>query len=139
MVAFKYPMRHEPLGRSLRFHLFCSLAESQGLSLRAHVCDQHVMMGADGIQGLTECDEITGNELRALVNHLIKGMLAIGPRLTPVNGGGLMRHSLSLDRDLLAIALHGQLLKVRGKSLQVLFVGQHGHGLGTEELVVPNC
>src|SRR5271157_1323029 len=97
------------------------------------------MMRADGIQGLTEGDEITGNELRALVNHLIKGMLAIGPRLTPVNGGGLMRHSLSLDRDLLAIALHGQLLKVRGKSLQVLFVGQHSHGLGTEEIVVPNC
>src|SRR6202158_4954530 len=103
-VAFKYPMRHKPLGRSLRFHLFWILAESQGLSLGAHVCDQHVMMRADGIQGLTECDEITGNELRALVNHLIKGMLAIGP-----NGGGLMRHSLSLDRDLLAIALHGQL------------------------------
>ena len=39
---------------------------------------------------------------------------------------------------MLAVALHGQLLKVCGEALQVLLVGQHRHGLRIEEVVVPD-
>jgi len=40
---------------------------------------------------------------------------------------------------MLAVALHGELLEIGGKALQILFVGKHGDRLGTEEIRVPNA
>ena len=42
-------------------------------------------------------------------------------------------------RDVLAVALHGQLLQVGRESLQVLLVRQHRDRLGAEEIVVPDA
>ena len=39
---------------------------------------------------------------------------------------------------MLAVALHRQLLQIGGEALQVLLVRQHGHGLGAEEVGVPD-
>ena len=39
---------------------------------------------------------------------------------------------------MLAVALHGELLEIGGKALEILLVGQHGDGLGAEEIVVPD-
>ena len=39
---------------------------------------------------------------------------------------------------MLAVALHGELLEIGGEALEILLVGQHGHGLGAEEIVVPD-
>ena len=39
---------------------------------------------------------------------------------------------------MLAVALHGQLLQIGRKALQVLLVGQDRDGLGAEEIVVPD-
>ena len=39
---------------------------------------------------------------------------------------------------MLAVALHGELLEIGGKALQILLIGQHGDGLGAEEIVVPD-
>jgi len=43
----------------------------------------------------------------------------------------------AVDCDMLAVAFHRQLLEVGRETLQVLLVGQDGHGLGPEEVVVP--
>ena len=40
---------------------------------------------------------------------------------------------------MLAVALHGELLEICGKSFQILLVGQYGDGLGAEEIVVPDA
>ncbi len=40
---------------------------------------------------------------------------------------------------MLAVALHGELLEIGRKALQILLVGQHGDGLGAEEVVVPEA
>ena len=40
---------------------------------------------------------------------------------------------------MLAVTLHGELLEIGGKALQILLVGQHGDGLGAEEVVVPDA
>ena len=41
-------------------------------------------------------------------------------------------------RHVLAVALHRELLQVRGEASQVLVVGQHRSGLRAEEIAVPD-
>src|SRR5437867_12826618 len=94
-------------------------------------------MVAERVQRLTEADEIAGDQLRALVNKLVKRVLSIRTGLAPVDGAGLIVHTRAVERDGLAVALHRQLLKVSGKPFEILIVRQHGHGLRAEEVVVP--
>ena len=49
-----------------------------------------------------------------------------------------MLDRVPFERDMLAVAFHRQLLQISGEALQVLLVGQHRHGLRTEEIVVPD-
>jgi hypothetical protein len=44
-----------------------------------------------------------------------------------------------LEVDALAVALHVELLQVRGEAREVLVVRQHGDGGGVEEVVVPEA
>ena len=83
-------------------------------------------------------DKVTGDKPRALMNQLIERVLAVGAGFAPVNRPSLIVHCFPAERDVLAVALHGQLLQIRGKALQVLFVGQDCHRLRAEEIVVPN-
>src|SRR5690349_12609270 len=65
-------------------------------------------------------------------------MLTIGTRLTPVYRPGVVVRRRAVERDALAIALHRQLLEIRGKALQVLVVGQDRDGLSAEEIGIPD-
>src|SRR5580704_19222198 len=65
-------------------------------------------------------------------------MLAVGPWLAPVDCRCLAGHRLSVERNVLAIALHRQLLEVSWETLQVLLVRQDGLSLGAEEIVIPD-
>jgi hypothetical protein len=82
--------------------------------------------------------KVAGDQPRALMNQLIERMLAVGAGFAPVNRAGLVIHFFPVERDVLAVALHRQLLKIRGKAFQVLFVGQNRHRLRAEKVVVPN-
>src|SRR6266481_3320451 len=73
------------------------------------------------------------------MDQLIEGVLAIGSRLAPIDWAGLSAYRRPGDRDVLAVALHRQLLEIGGKALQVLVVGKHRDGLHTKEVVVPNA
>ena len=66
-------------------------------------------------------------------------MLAISARLPPVDGPSVVADLSPIQRDVLAVAFHRQLLQVRRKALQVLVVGQHRHRLGIEEVAVPDA
>ena len=45
----------------------------------------------------------------------------------------------AVQRDVLAVALHRQLLQIGRKALEILLVRQHGDRLGAEEVVVPDA
>ena len=73
------------------------------------------------------------------MDQLIEGMLAVGARLAPIDRAGVVVDPRAVERHMLAVALHGELLEIGGKALQILFVGQDGDGLGAEEIVVPEA
>ena len=55
------------------------------------------------VERFHEADEIARDEPGPLMNQLIKGVLAIGPRLAPVNGTGVTSHLRPFQRDVLAV------------------------------------
>src|SRR5258707_15355376 len=65
-------------------------------------------------------------------------MLPVGSRLSPIDRPGRIGDLGAVERDVLAVALHRQLLKVRGKALQVLLVRQDRNRLSAEEVRVPH-
>src|SRR5215470_7184296 len=66
-------------------------------------------------------------------------MLTVGPRLAPIDRTSLGLDRRPIDRYVLAVALHRQLLEIGREALQVLIVGQHRGGLRAEEVVVPDA
>src|SRR5258705_13556997 len=94
-------------------------------------------MPAKRIERLVKRDEVTGDEPRSLVNQLIEGMLAVGSRFAPINGTRIVAGFVPVESNVLAVALHRQLLQISRESLQVLLVGQHRDGLRAEEIVGP--
>src|SRR5579871_399958 len=136
-VALELAMRHEPIGRALLPDLLGGLAERQCFRLGKDVGKQRVVMGTQRVQRPAESDEVAGDEARPLMDQLIERMLAVRPGLAPVDRTGVVVHGDAIDGHMLAVALHGQLLEIGGKALEVLLVGKHGHGLGAEEIIVP--
>src|SRR5437660_5877995 len=96
-------------------------------------------MPAHWVKSLGEGDEVTRNQARTLVNELIEGMLAVRSRFTPIKRTGLVINLGPVDRNVLSVALHGQLLQIRRKPLQVLLIGKDRDRRRTEEVRVPNA
>src|SRR5580704_7452540 len=65
-------------------------------------------------------------------------MLPVGPRLAPIDRAGLVVGVVAAERDMLAVALHSQLLQIGWKPLQILLIGQDRYGLGAEKVGIPN-
>src|SRR5215467_12175738 len=97
------------------------------------------MVSAERIEGLTEADEITGDELGPLVYQLVEGVLAVRPRLAPDDRPCLIVDGRAIQRHVLAVALHGQLLQIGRKALEILLVGEDADRLRPEEVVVPDA
>ena len=113
------------VGRSLGAHLLLGLAEGERLRLREDVRHEDVVVVADRVQRLPEPDEVDRDELRPLVDELVEAVLAVRPGLAPVDRARLVVDEPPVERDVLAVRLHRQLLEVRGEALQVLAVGHH--------------
>ncbi len=96
------------------------------------------MVSAKRVERLVKRYEVTWNESRSLMDQLVKRMLAVGSRLTPVNRAGIAGDFRSIKGDMLAIALHCQLLEISWESLQVLLVRKDGYGRRAEKVVIPN-
>src|ERR1700733_3643775 len=94
-------------------------------------------MITERVECVDETDEIARDEFRPLVDQLIERVLAIGTGLAPVDWPGLIVNLLPLERHVLAIALHGQLLEIGGEALQILLVGKHCNRLRIKKRVVP--
>src|SRR3984885_1550502 len=139
MVSFEQPMWHKPIGRALRPDLIRGLAKSQRLRLREYIGNQHVVMSAQRVERPGESDEIAGYETRTLMHQLIERMLAVGTRLSPKNWSSIVIDLHAIERDVLAVALHGELLEIGRKPLQILLIWQHRDSLSAEETVVPDA
>jgi len=90
------------------------------------------------IKRLVETDEVARNELGPLMKQLIERVLAIGARFAPKDRPSLIVNWIALQRYVLAVALHGQLLEIGWEALQVLFVWQDCDRLRVEKVVVPD-
>src|SRR5438552_18926884 len=77
-VALEDAVGHEPLRRALSFDLLGRLTEGQRFALSEHVRQDHDVLPTKRIERLGERYEVAGNESRAMMNHLIEGMLSMG-------------------------------------------------------------
>src|SRR5262249_33843248 len=128
----------ETIRRALILHLLERLTESERLGLSKDIRHEYVVMPAERIERFGECDEVARDEPGPLIEQLVERVLPVRPRLSPVDGAGLAADDGPLDRDMLAVALHRQLLQVRREPLQILAVRQDGDSFHAEKVVVPN-
>ena len=131
-------MWDQPVRSAFRLDLLGRFAERQRLGLRENVCQQNIVMLSQPVQRLAERDEVARDEPGSLVDQLIKRVLAIGSRFTPIDRTRLVVRLHSVQRDVLAVALHRQLLEVGREALQILLVGKHGDSFGAQEVGVPD-
>jgi len=85
---------------------------SRGLRIRFGDKPKDVVVIADGVQRLPEADEVHRDELGALVDELVEGVLAVRARLAPDDRSGLTVDRSAREVDALSVALHVPLLKV---------------------------
>src|SRR5271166_2693606 len=97
-------MWHQPIGRALGLHFFGSLAKCERLGLREDIGHQQIVVPAQRIESFVEPDKVARDELRSLMDQLIKGMLAVGSRLAPIDRPSLVLDLLAVERHVLAIA-----------------------------------
>ncbi len=97
-------------------------------------CERVVGLG----RGVQEADEICGDQLRPLVDELVVGVLAIRAGCPPDDRPRRGLDGRPGERDGLPVRLHVELLEVGGEAREVVGVGEHGVGLGAEEVAVPD-
>src|SRR5690606_19387546 len=71
-IPFKDTVRDQPVGCSFLFDLFFGFAEGQCFRLCKHVGNEHVMMTTQGIERLSESNEIARDQPGSLMNQLIE-------------------------------------------------------------------
>ena len=99
----------------------------------------HVLIAVlQRVRGVHERDEVGRDQLGALVDQLVEGVLAVGARLAPEDLAGLGGDRGAVPTHGLAVGLHGQLLQVGREAVQVLVVRQHGVRGDLEEVAVPH-
>ena len=145
------------LGSVLGFELLLVFADHQGLSLSKEIGCQHllVLVVRDWVVRFSGEDEICGNELGALVQQLVEGVLGIGGRLAKEDGArGVLDEGVAGARYGFSVGFHGELLQVGGEAVEVLVesvelvfvllrvsqdLRRHEVGLSTVEIRVPNA
>ena len=71
-ISFKYAMRDQPFRRAFSVDFIGCLSKSQRFGLGNDVRHQDIMMAADGIESLSEGNEVAGNQAGSLMDQLIK-------------------------------------------------------------------
>ena len=110
-------VRHEVFLNAFGSDFFGRLAKGQHLGLGEEIAHEQVMHRAGAVRGgeillgAGKADEVRRDEAGALVHELVKGVLAVGTRLAPVNFAGVS----SGDRG--AIAAHGLAVRFHGQLL----------------------
>ena len=119
--------------------LHLGLADHQRLGLGQAIGQQDRVMIADRVGAVRRCQEIRRHQMRALMQQLVEGMLAIVAQTTPQDRSSLDRYRLAFAVDRLAVALHVQLLQIVRQRAQIIIVDQGHLTAGTEEVDVPDA
>ena len=92
----------------------------------------------DRVRRIDDRDEVGGDQLGALVDQLVEGVLTVGAGFAPEHLARLACHRRTVPAHRLAVRLHRQLLQVGGEPVEVLRVGQHRVAGGAQEVDVPD-
>ncbi|EPE06598.1 hypothetical protein F503_02726 [Ophiostoma piceae UAMH 11346] len=142
-VAQEHLVGHELVSdAALGADLIGRLADHEGLGLCEVVGGQHLLVDellADGVVGARGQNEVSGDQLRALVDELEEGVLGVGAGLAEQNGARGVLGRGAVRRHRLAVGLHGQLLQVGREAVQVLVKRSDKVGLGVVEVRVPDA
>src|ERR1700737_5242936 len=95
-------------------------------------------MTSEMVEGLAKCDEVARNQLRALVDELVERMLPVGSGFAPEDGSRLIIDRSPVQRHMLAVRLHRELLQISWKPLEILIVGEDANGLRAAKIIVPD-
>src|SRR6202453_712248 len=96
------------------------------------------MMVREFAKWLAKSDQIAGDQLRSLMNKLVKRVLSVGSWFAPDDRPSLIVHLLAVEGHVLAVAFHLELLQVGRKALEIVRVRHDADGLRTEKVVVPD-
>ena len=94
-------------------------------------------MTSKRIERFGKSNEVAGNQVRSLVNQLIKRVLTVSAGLSPEYGAGVIIHFSPIQRDMLAVGFHGELLQIGGKAFEVMRVRQNCYCAGFKEICIP--
>src|SRR5207253_9567766 len=114
-VSLERALGDEPVGRALGAASLWRLASGARVALREHIRQQHVVLLAQRVQRLAERNEVARDQPGSLMDQLIKGVLTVGAGLAPIDRAGFAGDGLAIERHMLSVALHGQLLEIGGK------------------------
>ncbi len=121
-----------------RARLIQRATAQERLGLREAIGHQQaVMMRKLGFMTGGCHEEFAGDHSGALMDQLVKGMLAVGARFAPDYGAGRTLQQGTGHAHALAVALHLQLLQIGGQAGQTLIVGQDRAGAIAHRLMVP--
>ena len=113
-------------------------AQHQRLGLGNGVDDQAVLVRPQVFAAAPGHNKFHGHHILPLVQQLKKGVLAIGARLAPDDGGRGRAQALACVGDALAVALHLQLLQIRRQAAQAMAVGGNAAAAQVAKIAVPN-
>ncbi|MNO72247.1 hypothetical protein D3C76_631880 [compost metagenome] len=127
------------LGTQLGFRFFARLAEHQCLALGQAVGVQPLMVVGHWVETDHWNDEVRRDQLRALVQQLVIGVLAIATDAAPDDRAGVMVNRGAVLAHALAVGLHVQLLQMLGDVAQVMIIRQDRMALRAPEIAVPDA
>ena len=122
-----------------RLGLLGGAAAHQGLALGEAIGDQKIVMMPVGVGRRRRDEQVERNDLRALMDELEEGVLAVGARLAPHHRAGRRIGRRAVELDVLAVALHLQLLEIGGEAPEPLVVRDHSVRGVAEDVAVPDA
>ena len=122
-----------------RLGLLGGPAVHQGLPLREAIGDEKIMVMCLGVGRRRGDEEIERNDFRPLMDELEKGVLAIGAGFAPHHWACRRIGWRAVQLDVLAVALHLQLLEIGREAPESLIVGDHAVRGVTQDVAVPDA
>ncbi|MCY1177696.1 hypothetical protein D9M73_180130 [compost metagenome] len=122
----------------LGFGLGKGLAEHQRLALGQAVGVQPLVVVGHWVEADDRHDEIGRDQLGALVQQLVVGVLTVAADATPDYRPGVCGHWLAVLAHALAVGFHVQLLQVLGDVAQVMVIRQDRVALRAPEVAIPD-
>jgi hypothetical protein len=121
-VAEESLVSNQGLWGALSLELLWTLAKHESLSLGEEVRCEHLLVEVvfGWVVGFGSEDEISWDELGALVQELVEGVLGVGCWLAEEDWASSVVDHLALTVDGLTVRLHGELLKVSREAVEVL-------------------